>query len=131
MNNYNFQKFTKIGAKLSNYSISINGKSYSFGFNAAFYMKQNIKNYKKVILFYDNKNKAIAFKFTNEDEKSAFTIIHGSRGNTGSVTAKSFYIDNELLNQEYFGQKKPKKIQDDNLGLIYVVDLVDNKKQED
>lgn len=131
MDNYNFQKFTKIGSKLSNYSISVNGKSYSFGFNAAFYVKENIKNYKKVILFYDKGNKAVAFKFTNEDEKGAFTVIHGGRGNTGSVTAKSYFIDNELVNREYFGKKNPKKIRDDNLGLIYVIDLLDDKKQED
>jgi len=122
---YNFKKFTKVGSKLGNYSISVNGKSFSFGFNSGFYSKEKIKNYKKVILFFDESKKAVAFHFTNdENAKGAFTIIHSNNRTTGSTTAKSFFIDNKIAGEEkYFGQKTPKKIQDNNFGLLFVIEL--------
>lgn len=126
---YQFEEFTSMGSKLSNYSISVNRASYSLGFNSGFYTKENINNYKKVTLLYDNKNKAIAFKFINENKKGAFTVIHGKNGHSGSVTAKSFFVNKEIDKEEYFGQKNVNKIQDDNFGKIFVINLLDNKKQ--
>ena len=131
MVDYNFKKFTKVGSKLSNYSISFNGKSYSFGFNSGFYANEGIKNYKKVILFYDTDKKAIAFHFTNNEQADGvFTVIHSKEKTNGSVTAKSFVVDNKLKKEEYFGQKIPQKIQDENFGQLFIIHLLDNKQQE-
>lgn len=123
MSEYNFKKFTKTGAKLGNYTISISA-SCSFGFNSGFYNKEQIKNYKKVVLFFDGKRKAVAFQFTN-DEKAlgAFTVIHGNQGSTGSVTARSFFVENGLDKMNYSGKKTPKKISDEALGNLYVIHL--------
>ena len=126
MNDYNFKKFTKIGSRLSSYSISFNGKSYSFGFNSGFYAKEEINQYKKVVLFYDKEKKVVAFRFINEDEKGAFTLVHSTKGKTGSITAKSFIIDNELNKEEYYGKKIPEKINYDNL-VLYVIHLLDSQ----
>lgn len=128
-NSYSFKRFTKVGSKLSNYTISFNGKSLTFGFNGGFYTREKISSYKKVVLFFDDKKKAIAFLFTNnENEKGAFTIIHGNESTTGSVTAHSFVSDNNLKDQRYFGKMEPKKITDKLLGEIFVIDLLGDKK---
>jgi hypothetical protein len=125
---YNFKKFTKVGSKLGNYSISFNGKSFSFGFNSGFYNKERINKYKKVILFYDENKKAVAFNFTNDEQaEGVFTVIHSNNKTTGSVTAKSFVVNNKLGREEYFGQRKPKKINDENIGELFVVELLVDK----
>lgn len=127
---YTFTKYTTVGAKSKNYSISLNVKSYSFGFLSSFYRKENIKDYKKVVLFYDLASKAVAFKFTkNLKEKGAFAIIHGSA--TGSVAARSFIMANnldKLDKKEYGGKKTPKKIKDSDFGELFVIDLQPNSK---
>jgi len=121
---YNFKKFTKIGSKLSNYTISYNGKSFTFGFNSGFYTRENISQYSKVVLFYDVGRNAVAFQFSNEqDAQGAFTVVHSNNQTTGSVTAKSFIIENKLDNEKYYGKKEPKKIIDKNIGELYVIEL--------
>lgn len=127
MEDYNFKKFTKVGSKSGNYSISFNGKSFSFGFNSGFYTKENISGFKKVILFYDVDKKAVAFHFTNdENAEGAFSVIHSNNQRTGSVTAKSFVTDNSLARKEYFGKKDIKKIVDDNIGEMFIIHLLDS-----
>lgn len=126
MEQYNFKKFTKKGAKLTNYSISLTG-SYSFGFNSGFYDREGIRNYKKVVLYYDPIKKAVAFQFTNEEStEGAFTIIHSNVGKTGSVTAKSFIMNNSLNIGEYRGKKIPQKIHQDEIGDLYVIHILQN-----
>lgn len=127
MSQYNFEQFTKTGSKSGNYSISFNGKSNTFGFNSGFYIKENIKQYKKAILFYDKEKKAVAFKFTN-DEKAlgAFTIIHGKTQSTGSLAARSFILMHTLNKKEFYGQKIPKKIYDEKFGNLIIIDLTSN-----
>ncbi|MFA6552457.1 MAG: hypothetical protein WCT19_03070 [Candidatus Paceibacterota bacterium] len=121
MSEYNFVRFTKRGSKLGNYAISVNA-SYSFGFLTGFYTRENISKFKKVVLFLDKAKKAIAFNFTNDDSEGAFTISHGN--NNGSVSARSFFIGNDLKQEEFLGQKIPKKEKDDRLGTLYVIDLI-------
>lgn len=131
MENYNFKKFIKVGSKLGNYSISFNGKSFSFGFNSGFFVKENIAGFKKVILFYDDNKKAVAFNFTNDEQaEGAFSVIHSKNQTTGSVTAKSFVVENSLCKDEYFGKKIAKKIKDENLGELFVIDLLDDGLQK-
>ncbi|MDD4995614.1 MAG: hypothetical protein PHW53_04090 [Patescibacteria group bacterium] len=125
---YNLKKFTKVGSKFGNYSISLNGKSFSFGFNSGFYNKENIASYKKVVLFFDEGKKAVGFCFTNNEKaEGAFTVIHSNNKSTGSVTARSFIINNQLENPGYYGQKIPKLVQDDEIGMVYVIQLIDQR----
>jgi len=125
---YNFEKFTNTGAKLSNYSISLN-PSFSFGFLSGFYNKEGIKNYEKVVLFYDKDKQAVAFKFTNDlNAEGAFKIVHGKKQSTGSTTTRSFIIENDLGKKEYFGKRIPKRIIDNNFGELFVIELLADEK---
>jgi len=126
---YNFKKFTKVGSKSGNYSISINSKSFSFGFNSGFYSKENINKYKKVVLFFDEQKKAIAFNFTNDEKaEGAFTVVHGNNQSTGSVSTKSFFVNNKLNTAGHSGKRKPKKINSNNFGLLFVIELDEMNK---
>ncbi len=122
--NYNFLRFTKTGSRLGSYTISLNN-SYSFGLNSGFYSKEGIEGFKKVVLFFDKAKDAVAFHFTNDDKaEGAFTIIHGK--NTGAISSRSFFLGNELKQERFVGKKIPRKIKDDKLGTLYVIDLLGN-----
>lgn len=126
MIDYNFKKFVSRGTRAGNYSISLNA-SLMFGFNSGFYEKENIRNYKKVILYYDNQNSSVAFQFTNDEHtEGAFTVIHSKDSNSGSVTARSFIRVHELNKKEYYGKKVPKKINYKGIATLYVIDLTSN-----
>ena len=120
-NEFNFVRFTKVGSKLSNYSISFN-KAKFFGLNSGFYSKEGIKNYKKVVLFYDASKKAVAFMFTNDEKaEGAFTITHGK--NSGYVAPRSFLTEYQLSQEKYYGKKVPEKIKDPRLGTLFVIKI--------
>lgn len=122
MSDYNFIRFTKIGSKFGSYSISIN-KSFSFGFNSGFYSKEDIKRFKRVILFFDKNKNAVAFQFTNdENSEGSFAVTHGE--SSGAVSARSFFMGNNLKNEQFLGKRIPKKEKDDRLGTLYVIDLI-------
>lgn len=123
MSEYSFKKFTKTGSKLGNYTITVS-KGGTFGFNAGFYDKEGIAKYKKVVLYYDAKKRAVAFQFTRDtNAEGSFTLIHSNAGSTGSVTAHSFFINNGLDKMNISGRKTPKKISDQEVGTLYVIDL--------
>lgn len=123
MSDYKFVKFVNQGSKLGNYKISFN-KSNTIGLLSGFYVKENIAKFKKAVLFFDKTKKSVAISFTNEtNAQGAFSISHGTR-NTGSITAHSFFIGNEIKDAKYFGQKVPKKIKDGDNGTLYVIDLL-------
>ncbi len=122
MNDYNFVRFTKNGSRFGNYGISIN-KSFSFGLLSGFYSKEGIKDFRKVVLFFDNISKAVAFSFTNDNNaEGSFTITHGN--NNGSISARSFFIGNDVRDEQFLGKRIPRKIKDDKLGSLYVIDLI-------
>jgi len=122
MSDYNFIRFIRKGSKFGNYSISIN-KSDSFGFNSGFYSKEEIKKFKRVILFFDKSKNAVAFQFTNDDNaEGSYAVTHGK--NSGSVSAHSFFLEHNLKQDQFLGRKIPKKEKDDRLGTLYVIDLV-------
>ena len=106
--------------------ILVDNASYSFGLLSGFYSKEGVEKFKKAILFFDKVKKAVAFAFTNDDNaEGAFAISHGS--NNGSISARSFFIENEILrNDKFLGKKNPKKVKDDRLGTLYVIDLMEN-----
>lgn len=120
--NYNFIRFTKIGSKLGQNAISVNS-SYSFGLLAGFYSKEGIKSFKKAVLFFDKANNAVAISFTNdENAEGSFAVTHGV--NNGSISCRSFFLENNLKQAQFLGQREPKKMKDDKLGTLYVVDLI-------
>lgn len=81
-----------------------------FMISSVFYSKENIKNFSRVVLYFDEEKKAVGFEFTNESNtEGAFVLIHGNKGTTGSISARSFVKANNLDNPEYFGRKIPKK----------------------
>lgn len=126
MSEYNFIRFNKVGSKLGNYGISINS-SYSFGILSGLYSKEGIKNFKKAVLFFDKSRKAVAFSFTNDEHaEGAFTVSHGT--NNASLTARSFFIENDLNQKKFFGKRIAKKEKDEKLGTLYIIDLL--KKDE-
>jgi len=128
MNQYNFVKFTKTGSKLGNYSIGLT-KSQTFGFNSGFYNREGIKNYKKVVLFYDKKQKSVAFQFINDERaEGAYTLIHIN--GAGSVTPRSFIAENDLDKDEYRGQRTPEKVRDPQFGTLYVIQLMQSKNAQ-
>src|SRR3989338_3971938 len=122
MSDYNFIRFIRKGSKFGNYSISIN-KSDSFGFNSGFYSKEEIKKFKRVILFFDKSKNAVAFQFTNDDNaEGSYAVTHGK--NSGSVSAHSFFLEHNLKQDQFLGRKIPKKEKDDRLPILYFIDLV-------
>ena len=125
MTDYNFVRFTNRGSKLGNYRISVNVKSHTLGLLSGFYSKEEIKDYKKAVLFFDKSKKVIGISFTNDaDAEGAFTISHNNEGNTGSIAAHSFFIGNEITEGRYTGHKTPSKIKDNKLGTLFVIDLL-------
>ena len=123
---YSFVRFTNRGSKLGNYKISVN-RSDSLGILSGFYLKEGIRNYKKAVLFFDKAKKAVAINFTNdEDAEGAFAITHNGTGNnSASVAAHSFFTGNELKDVRFLGQTTPRKIKDDKLGTLFVIDLLE------
>lgn len=124
MNDYSFEKYIGVGAKGGETSITFSGKYSQFSFNSGFYTSANIKNFKSVILFFDNNKKAVAFKFLSDAQSGAFTIAHSKSGNAGYITAKSFCVKNNLVDEQYTGRKKPIKIQDEEFGELWVINLL-------
>lgn len=124
MSTYDFVRFTSRGSKKGSYEISIN-KSFFFGLLSGFYSKEGIKDFKKAILFFDKGKKAIAIKFTNnEAEEGAFAVTHNKdNNNSGSIAARSFFIKNEITQDQFFGRKIPRKEKDNKLGTLYIIDL--------
>ena len=123
MNKYKFVPFTNVGSRPGNYSISFNSSGF-FGINSGFYLKENIRNFKRVSFLFDKQQKAIALKF-HEDKNApnSFAIAHSEKQSTASVTARSFVVSNLLDKVKYNGQKTPKKIVDEKFGVLYVIEL--------
>jgi hypothetical protein len=126
-NNYNLQKFLGIGSRVGNYFISFNKSGFMI--SSGFYAKENIKDSSRVVLYFDPEKKAVGFEFTNDNSaEGSFTLVHGNKGTTGSISVRSFVIAHNLNQAEYFGRKIPKKI-DHQGSKIFVIDLVDKEKQ--
>lgn len=121
---YKFVPYTNVGSRPGNYSISFNSAGF-LGINSGFYVKENIKEYKRLGLYYDKSKKAIGLKFLKEEKApNSFAIAHSANQSTGSVTARSFVVINNLNKSKYNGQKTPKKIVDPKYGMLYVIELI-------
>lgn len=122
MAEFNFKKYVGIGTRSGDYFISFNKSGFMI--SSGFYSRENIKNFSKVVLYFDEEKLAVAMQFTNEDNaEGAFKLIHGNNKTTGSVTAVSFVKKYNLNNPSYFGRKVPQKINYEGAGELYVIEL--------
>jgi hypothetical protein len=123
---YNFKKFE--GRNVRNENRITITKSNSMGFPQKFYNDNGIKDYKYVVFFYDEANKAIAIHFTNDElEKNKFTIMHSNDGYGGSVIARSFFKTNNIIPETHHGRYEWKKINEEGVGELFVFELDKNK----
>lgn len=120
---YQFKRFENLYQKLEN-RITIT-KSESIGFPTKFFKDNNIAQYKWVILFYDEQQKAIGIQFTSdENEKNRFTIIKNT-GYGGGVIARSFFRSNNIDTQKYHGRYEWEKVKEEGIGELFVIKLVE------
>lgn len=120
---YNLTKFIGVGSRSGDYFISFNKSGFMI--SAGFCSQENVKNFSKIVLYYDESKEAVGFQLTNEDNaEGAFKLVHGNNGTTASVSARSFVKANNLIDSKYFGRRTPKKITYDGIGEVFIVDLI-------
>lgn len=125
---YNFQKFNSQHSRIED-RITITKSSYSIGFPTKFYEENKIKNYKYVVLFWDEGNKAIGIHFTNdEQEKKRFSVSHSKQGYGGGLSVRSFFKVNGIDPQIYHGKYNWEKHQLPGTGEIFVIKLMPHEK---
>lgn len=117
---YNFKKFESTGGKYET-RITITG-SRSIGFPTKFYNENNIKRYKFVILFYDEEQKVIGLKFSDDkEEPHKYTLIK-SDNYGASIVATSFFKKYNLDPKKYKGKYDWKKVRTE-FGNLFVIEL--------
>lgn len=122
METYQFIKFEGRNLRLED-RITVT-KSHSIGFPQKFYQDNNVKNYKYAVLYWDDKNKAIGIKFTNDEkEKNGFSIIHSKIGYGGGISAKSLFKTYHIDPAIYYGRYEWKKYNQEGVGEIFVINL--------
>lgn len=119
---YKFLPFEKINRKyIDQITVTSGG---AFGFPSYFYEKNHIKNYKYVIVHYDQEQKAVGLKFvSDESERKGFKIIHSLKGQGAYITAKSFFFNYGLDINLFSGKYKYQIEADPEYGEIYVIIL--------
>ena len=127
LNEYNFKKFIGVGSRAGSYFISFNKSGFMI--SSGLYMKEKIKDFSKIVLYYDPEKKAVGIEFTKDNSaEGSFALIHGNKGTTGSISARSFIVTHDLNKPEYFGKKVPKKI-DYQGSEIFVIYLIGKEEQ--
>lgn len=123
---YIFTKFEKTNARLEK-RISITAYR-SFGFPTKFFIDNKIGKYKYVVLFYDAKNKAVGFQFTNDEaEKHKFTLIRSKEGYGGAVVATSFFKSYNMNSNRLKGKYEWKRKNIPGIGQLFVINLTDRE----
>ncbi len=119
--NLKFEKFSGYGSKISR-KISIT-KSCSFGIPPTFFKENNIDQFTHVVLFFDKDAGVIGLQFNNSEE--GFKLIkYGSGERRGaSFVARSFFNAYRLEATKYKGRYNAEKIQKDNIGELYIIDV--------
>ncbi len=119
---FNFKKFEGRNKRHED-RITIT-KSGGIGFPTRFYQDNNLANFKYVILYWDEGNKAIGIQFNNdESEKNKFSILKSGAGYGGNIIARSFFKDNRIENNKYYGKYEWVKQTIDGIGEVYTVVL--------
>lgn len=127
---YNFKKFTSTNSRYENRITVTSNKA--FGFPTYFYKEQGLKDKKFAVLYYDEQSKAVAIRFTNEDETGAFSITHSKQGYGGHLAATSFFKANKIDSKRYAGRYEWERMSAAETGLsdsgsLYVFKLVPKK----
>lgn len=119
MKNYSFVKFDGVYSR-GDTKIGLN-KSGLIRLSSGFCRITNITKFKYVVLYYDNANKAIAFKFTNQREDGVLSVTKDTTGAT--VSAKSFMNANKLELRSYFGRYGWEKQTITSIGDVFIIEL--------
>lgn len=119
MKQYKFVKFDGIYSR-GDAKIGLN-KSGLIRLSSGFCRINNILLFKYVVLYYDDLNKAIAFKFTNQREDGVLAVTKDTTGATVSV--KSFMNANRLELRSYFGRYDWKKQTINGVGEVFIIEL--------
>ena len=118
---YNFSKFKNTHGRYES-RITVTA-SRSIGFPTLFYNKNNIGSYKYVILYLDDKQKAIGIQFSNdEEEPHKFTLIKSKAGYGGNIVATSFFKRYGIDPKVYKGKYNWKKVKT-QFGELFVIEL--------
>ncbi|MBU1457689.1 hypothetical protein KJ845_03205, partial [Patescibacteria group bacterium] len=92
---YNFKKFQNTHGRYEG-RITITA-SNSIGFPTKFFKENNIANYKYVVLYFDEQERALGIQFSNSDEEQhKFSLIKSNQGYGGSTVATSFFKKYEI-----------------------------------
>ncbi len=119
---YKLTKFTSVGSRVGNYFISFNKSGLIL--SSGFYLREGIKNFSRVVLYFDKNKKAIAIQFSKDNNvEGGFTLVHSNNRTTGSVSARSFILTHGLNDPKYFGRFVPQKINYEEAGELFVIDL--------
>ena len=119
MDTYKFTKFngvyprgdTKIGFQ----------KSGLIRLSSGFCRVTDVKKFKYVLIYFDNNNKAIALKFTDNREDGRLKVTHDGTGAT--ISATSFLKANNLFLRNTFKRYDWKKITLPDIGEVYIIEL--------
>lgn len=124
---YQFKKFEGRNVRLED-RITIT-KSNSIGFPQKFYQDNKIEGFKYVVLFWDEKSKAIGINFINDvEEKNKFTIIHSGKYG-GSIVVRSFFRTYGINLDIYHGRYEWEKHNIEGVGDVYVIKLEEKNKK--
>lgn len=131
---FKFEKFTDVGKRFED-RISVT-RNRAIGLPTQFYRQNNIKGFKYGVLFYDGSRNAIGIKFTNEENEAGKISINHSNDYGGHILANSFFKANRINTKRFSGRYdyKKKKLRDLGIeedGDIFVIQLKDNKKDND
>lgn len=119
---FSFQKFEKTNSKFED-RITVTA-SNSIGFPTKFYQNNNIENYKYVVLYYDQEQKAVGVNFINsEEEKHKFSISRSKKGYGGGIVATSFFKTYDIDTKHYRGRYEWEKVNQEGIGELYVIKL--------
>jgi len=120
---YKFIKFQGVYHR-GDTRIGIN-KSGLVRLSSGFCRTTNVKYFKYAVLFYDETNKAIAFKFTNTLEDGALRIT--ADDTAAAVSAKAFMSTNNLNLSDWAGRYDWDKLNIKGIGEVYIVEFGSKK----
>ena len=120
---YNFKKFEKTNQRVED-RITISS-SNSIGFPTKFFQDNKIGDFKFVVLYYDESEKAIGIQFNNDEvEKHKFTLIKSKIGYGASIVATSFFKVNGIDARTYRNRYAWEKVNQDGIGELYVIKIL-------
>ncbi len=124
---FQFKKFENRNVRMED-RITITKASFSMGFPQKFYRDNKISNFKYVVLYWDENNKAIGVHFTNdEEEKNKFRIIVSKDGYGGGIAIKSFLKFYNINPKKYYGRYEWEKKNLENIGETYIIKLKEHE----